>query len=402
MFSQIVSVDMPLWHRRLWPLTISRPIAELRIGIMRIREKWSFHFPETPVFLMTVDYLADFFPCQPAQGSVLYIGGGVLPNASLLQEIQRLAIGESLWAEDYLLAFHAPHSYASTHEVWEAASLQASQYAYSFIIGELPDIFALNRTAIETDISAIRQQRRSTSVTDKHTAVYAADNIFIEQGASIKATVLNAETGPIYIGKNAVVGEGSIIRGAFALCESAQLNMGTIIRGDTTISEYCKVGGEISNSVFLGYSNKVHEGFLGNSVIGQYCNLGAGTTVSNMKNTMGNIKLWNYVNNQAEATDRRFVGLFLGDYSFTGIGTTFNTATVGGPVMNLFDAGLPPRFIPPFTWGTPTQQRIYLFDEFIKTARRIKLSKGQAWTVADTALWKAIFLQTADYHIKSV
>lgn len=402
MFSQIVFIDLPVAHRHLWPLTVSRPIAELRTGIWRIREKWAFHFPGIPVSWLTVNHLADFFPLKPVKGSVMYIGGGVLPTAELLQDIQQLAIGESLWAGDYLLAFHAPHLCISANEVLEAASFHVLPYEHSLIVRELTDIFRLNRTAIEADVAAIRQRRRSAAITDRHTAVYGADNIFIEEGAIIKAAILNAETGIIYIGKNAVVGEGSLIRGAFALCEGAQLNMGAIIRGDTTVGNYCKAGGEISNSVFLGYSNKAHDGFLGNSVIGEYCNLGAGTTASNMKNTMGNLRLWNYVSNQFDITERRFGGLFLGDYSFTGIGTTFNTATIGGPVMNLFDTGLPPKFIPPFTWGTPSQLQAYEFDEFIKTAARIKETKGQSWTVADEALWKNIFQQTFSYQIKSV
>lgn len=402
MFSQIVFIDTPATHRRLWPLTVSRPIAELRTGIWRIREKWAFHFPEIPISWLTVNYLADFFPLKPAKGSVMYIGGGVVPTTELVQYIQQLAIDESLWVGDYLLAFHAPHLYTDIDKILEIASLRTSSYKHTMIIRELPDIFALNKIAIDADVNAIRQQRRSAAITDKHTAVYASDNIFIEEGAIIKAAVLNAETGIIYIGKNAVVGEGSLIRGAFALCEGAQLNMSTMIRGDTTVGNYCKVGGEISNSVFMGYSNKAHEGFLGNSVIGEYCNLGAGTTASNMKNTMGNLRLWNYMSNQFDITERRFGGLFLGDYSFTGIGTTFNTATIGGPVMNLFDAGLPPKFIPPFTWGTPSQLQAYEFDKFIKTAASMKETKGQLWTAADKALWEIIFQQTIHYQIKSV
>jgi UDP-N-acetylglucosamine diphosphorylase/glucosamine-1-phosphate N-acetyltransferase len=402
MFSQIVFIDLPVAHRRLWPLTVSRPIAELRTGIWRIREKWAFHFPDIPISWLTVNYLTDFFPLKPTQGSVMYIGGGVLPNPQLLQDIQQLTLGESLWAADYPVAFHAPHLYTAVDKVLEAASLRALPYDYTLIIRGLTDIFTLNRMAIEADVAAIRQQRRSVMLTDKHTVVYAADNIFIEAGAIIKAAVLNAETGIIYIGKNAVVGEGSLIRGAFALCEGAQLNMGAVIRGDTTVGNYCKAGGEISNSVFLGYSNKAHEGFLGNSVIGEYCNLGAGTTASNMKNTMGNINIWNYAVNQFEIAERQFGGLFLGDYSFTGIGTTFNTATIGGPVMNLFDTGLPPKFIPPFTWGTPAQLQAYQLDTFIQTAARMKASKGQSWTSTDEALWRSIFQQTIDYQIKSV
>lgn len=402
MFSQIVFIDTVEAHRRLWPLTVSRPIAELRTGIWRIREKWAFHFPTVPMSWLTVGYLADFFPLNPAKGSIMYIGGGVLPNAELLQDLRQLPLGESLWADNYPIAFHAPRLYNRAEEVQEAASSRANPYNYPLIIRELTDIFSLNRTAIEADIAAIRQQRCSAVITDKHTAIYAVDNIFIEEGAVIKSAVLNAETGVIYIGKNAVVGEGSLIRGAFALCEGAQLNMGAIIRGDTTVGNHCKAGGEISNSVLTGYSNKAHEGFLGNSVIGEYCNLGAGTTASNMKNTMGNINLWNYASSQFAPSERRFGGLFLGDYSFTGIGTAFNTATVGGPAMNLFDAGLPPKFIPPFSWGTPAQLQTYRFDEFIKTAARMKASKGQAWTTADVSLWESIFRQTADYQIKSV
>ncbi|MCS7018136.1 MAG: putative sugar nucleotidyl transferase [Cytophagales bacterium] len=404
MFSQIIFVDLPAQHRQLLPLTATRPIAELRVGIMRIREKWLTRFPEAVLggYISALPFQPVANDSKRSQQENLYIGGGVLPNERLLTAICQLPAEHSLWAADYLLAYRT----GKVYEHWQPLVDQAAQHAIPFthtaIVRHLTDIFRLNRQEIEADWQLISSLRPSQKITDKHTAVYGAENIFIEPGATIKAAVLNAETGVIYIGKNAIVGEGSLIRGAFALGEGAQLNMGTIIRGDTTVGEYCKVGGEISNSVFLGYSNKAHEGFIGNSVIGEYCNLGAGTTISNMKNTAGNITLWNYARNEFETLERQFCGLFLGDFCMTGIHTTFNTATVAGPGLNLFNTGLPAKFIPPFAWGTPQTLSLYRLEDLQKTIDRLRAFKNKPpLSRQEKDLLRAVFVSLHEYIISA-
>lgn len=380
MFSQIVFVDPPFRHRQLLPLTATRPIADLRVGIMRIGEKWRYRLPHATFCGSLTPLSARFLSDRSASAEeYFYIGGGVLPDNDLLAAARELPPQGSLWAGEDLLVFRSSKFYVPSQieALLNDAHQNAVQWSHAGVIRHLTDIFTMNRREIEADLQLIRQRRKSLPVTDRHTAAYGAENIFLEEGAIVKAAVLNGETGVIYIGKNAVVGEGSLIRGAFALCEGAQLNMGTIIRGDTTVGEYCKVGGEISNSVFLGYSNKAHEGFIGNSVIGEYCNLGAGTTVSNMKNTAGKVKLWNYALNDFEVLERQFCGLFLGDFCTTGIGTTFNTATVAGPGLNLFGAGFPPKRIPPFSWGTPQELNLYRMEELEKTVNRLRALKNK-------------------------
>ncbi|WP_448520560.1 putative sugar nucleotidyl transferase [Rhodoflexus sp.] len=390
MFSQIRFIDLPARHRQLLPLTATRPIADLRVGIMRIRDKWQRRLPTAN------------FDNSPHRGTCLYINGAALPTDGLVAAIDHLPPEHSLWSGDELLVYRASVVYEQVKELIAAAAQNRIQIVHTAIIGHLTDIFVMNRQEIEADLQIIRGLRQSYPLTDRHTAVYGAENIFIEEGAVIKAAVLNAENGPIYIGKNAVVGEGSLIRGAFALCEGAQLNMGTIIRGDTTVGDYCKVGGEISNSVFLGYSNKAHEGFMGNSVVGEYCNLGAGTTVSNMKNTAGPVKLWNYALDDFEILDRQFCGVFLGDFCMTGIHTTFNTGTVAGPGLNLFGVGIPPKFIPPFAWGTPRMLTAYQPEKLKQTINRMRAFKQQPpMNEQEEKALQALFPAMSDYLISA-
>ncbi|MCS6968349.1 MAG: putative sugar nucleotidyl transferase [Cytophagales bacterium] len=373
MFSQLVFVDLPSWHKNLLPLTANRPLARLRVGIMRIDQKWCSLLPEVKFkSYLTVFPLCKVIEFQPTEGEYLYLNGGVLPTGQLLEAIRQLPPEHSLWSGEDWLAYRSRRVYngQQMHFFTEQAAHKAIQWKHEGLIKHLTDLLAFNRWQIEADFAIIQQQRRSQIVSDRHTAIYGEENVFVEEGAIIRAAVINAEAGPVYIGKNAGVGEGSLIRGAFALCQEAQLNMGTIIRGDTTVGNGCKVGGEISNSIFLGYSNKVHEGFIGNSVIGEFCNLGAGTTISNMKNTMGSVRLWNYAQNNFETLDRQFCGLFMGDYSFTGIHTTFNTATVAGPGLSIFGGGIPPKFIPPFAWGTPQHLTRYQVDSLKKTLQK--------------------------------
>ena len=260
-------------------------------------------------------------------------------------------------------------------------------------------IFQFNGSEIRKDFTLLTKGRTSQPVNDPHTIVYGADQIFIEEGAKIKAAVLNAEGGPIYIGKNTEIQEGSLIRGPFALCEGSTINMGAKLRGDTTVGPFSKVGGEISNSVIFGYSNKGHEGFLGNSVIGEWCNLGADTNTSNLKNNYASVKLWDYTRGGFANTGLQFCGLMMGDHSKCGINTMFNTGTVVGVGANIFGDGFPRNFIPSFSWGGAAGFSTFTMVKFEETAKAVFGRRGLEWTPAEKEILDKVFELTKSYRI---
>ncbi|MDW8297221.1 MAG: GlmU family protein [Raineya sp.] len=329
--------DEPHDHANLLPLTFVRPISEIRIGILTIREKWE-RYLQASCSYQTESYLATKYPVQWATENI-FINASVLPNGQLVEKIKNLAHGKALYAENILIAYR--------NEIKEKIFWQEPIHKISYPF----DIFSLNGAEIQADFQIVTAGRKSQPIEDKHTIAYKPENIFIEEGADLKACVLNAEKGVIYIGKNAQVQELSVIQGNFALCEGAVINIGGKMRGDTTIGNYCKVGGEISNSVIFGYSNKAHDGFLGNSVIAEWCNLGADTNTSNLKNNYSHVKIWNYRSNSFIDTQKQFCGLIMGDYCKAGINTMFNTGTVVGISCNIFGGDFPPKFIPSFSWG---------------------------------------------------
>jgi UDP-N-acetylglucosamine diphosphorylase/glucosamine-1-phosphate N-acetyltransferase len=257
-------------------------------------------------------------------------------------------------------------------------------------------IFQYNASQIKSDFAFITRGRESAGVLDRHTKTYGTENIFVEEGADIKAAILNAESGPIYIGKNAVVQEGSIIRGSFALCEGATVNMGAKMRGDSTVGPYCKVGGEVSNSVLFGYSNKGHDGFLGNSVLGEWCNLGADTNASNLKNNYDQVKLWSYAKKGFISTGQQFCGLMMGDHSKCGINTMFNTGTVIGVSANIFGDGYPRNFIPSFSWGGAAGFITHQLSKVYETAERVMSRRQVELTETDKEILKYIFDTTEE------
>jgi UDP-N-acetylglucosamine diphosphorylase/glucosamine-1-phosphate N-acetyltransferase len=259
------------------------------------------------------------------------------------------------------------------------------------------DIFLLNGQEIRNDYARITANRTSYPIGDKHTIVYGSD-IFIEEGVKIRAAILNAEDGPIYIGKDASIGEGSLIKGPFALCEHGQLSMGATLRGDTTVGPYSKVGGEVSNSVIQGYSSKGHDGFLGNSVIGEWCNLGAGTNNSNLKNNYLEVKMWDYSSESFSPSGRQFCGLIMGDHSKCGISSTFNTGTTVGVSANLFGSGLPRTFIPDFSWGGATGFDTYKLDKMFQTTELVMQRRNQRLTEADQRILEHVFNITRKFR----
>jgi UDP-N-acetylglucosamine diphosphorylase/glucosamine-1-phosphate N-acetyltransferase len=261
------------------------------------------------------------------------------------------------------------------------------------------NIFQLNAAELKKDFALLTKGRKSQPIGDPHTIVYASENIFIEEGAKIKAAVLNAESGPIYIGKNTEIQEGALIRGPFALCEGSTVNMGAKLRGDTTVGPYSKVGGEISNAVFFGYSNKGHDGFLGNSVIGEWCNLGADTNTSNLKNNYAQVKLWDYTKGGFSNTGLQFCGLMMGDHSKCGINTMFNTGTVIGVGSNIFGDGFPRNFIPSFSWGGAAGFSTFTMAKFLETVKAVYGRRGKEWTQEDQEIIERVFDLTKSFRI---
>jgi len=354
-----------------YPLSFTRPIAYFRIGILTIKEKWELHYKSVSV--MTEEYLSDKFPIKIAKDN-LWINAKTIPSKALITELNNLRKGESLSKNGELISFR--------NNTFNTTKLNTIDSNVAFdTIENVWDIFSDNEREIESDFAFLTKRRKSKTLNKTNTLV--GDKIFIEKGAKVSCSILNAENGPIYIGKNAEVMEGSIIRGPFAMCENSVLKMGAKIYGATTLGPYCKVGGEVNNSVFFGYSSKAHDGFLGNSVIGEWCNLGADTNNSNLKNNYAEVKLWNYEKERFKNTGLQFCGLIMGDHSKCGINTMFNTGTVVGVSTNIFGSGFPRNFIPSFSWGGASGFSVYKLPKVYDVAskvfsrRKLEFDKGE-------------------------
>jgi UDP-N-acetylglucosamine diphosphorylase/glucosamine-1-phosphate N-acetyltransferase len=331
----------------LLPFTFTRPFAEIRIGITTIREKWVRAF-ETECSFFTQDYLSELFPCEITNDN-LFIAGNLLPDTLLVNGIKNLSIGEVLKDQKQnVLALRA----GSFEEFSTLESFESVIYTNDFkCIRSKQDIFSSNSEVLCSDFLMLTKRRKSEILSSSNKLIGNPKNLFIEKGASIEGTIINCETGQVYIGRNSQIMEGSCIRGPFALLEDSVVKMGAKIYGATTIGPHCKVGGEINNVVMFGYSNKAHDGFLGNAVIGEWCNIGAGTDASNLKNNYGEVAQWNYATKSYENTGVQFCGLMMGDHSKCSIGTMFNTGTVVGVGCNLFGSDFHRTYIPSFSMG---------------------------------------------------
>ena len=373
----ILFFDEPGLRKALLPLTFTRPAAELRIGIYTIREKWQQYFSNAHCYFQTEDYLQGKFPST--HSADLYINGCVCPNEQLVAAIQKLTDGEGLTYQGLVLASKG------------VLKKHIDYFQDVLIIRKPGDLFTHNGAEIRNDFKRITKDRTSCEIADKHTIVYNPSNVFIENGVSIKAAIINAEDGPVYIGKDVDIQEGAIIKGPFAACQGAVVAMGAKMRGDNTLGPYCKVGGEVSNTIFIGYSNKVHDGFIGNSVIGEWCNLAAGTNVSNLKNNYSSIKVHSYTNDALEDTGQLFHGLIMGDYSRCGINSMFNTGSVVGVSCNLYDAAFPPKFIPSFAWGSASGFTEFRLAEAFDVARKGMARRKVELSAEDITILTHIF-----------
>lgn len=343
----------------LLPLTFTRPVAEIRVGILTIREKWEKHLGTTTTTI-TEEYLSEKFPMVEMEQNVM-INASFLPNAELVEMVKNLEENQAIFYGEEVIAFFTTEGQEVDFESYEPIEYEAEVTR----IENTWDIFAKNGEILEADFELITDGRKSQPIPQSNNVI-APENIFIEEGARLEFCTLNASTGPIYIGKNAEIMEGSIIRGGLALCEGATVKMGAKIYGPTTVGPYSKVGGEVTNSVLFAYSNKGHDGYLGNSVLGEWCNIGADTNTSNLKNNYEEVRLWNYETEGFARTGRTFCGLIMGDHSKCGINTMFNTGTVIGVSSNIFGSGFPRNFIPSFSWGGAAGFTVY------KTQRPLK------------------------------
>lgn len=391
----IILFDDPTIRGSLLPFTFTRPVADIRIGILKISEKWQVTTGKSISYL-TQDYLSTKFPCN--SGNAMMVNGALCPNETLVQEILKLERGQALYQDNILLACITENGEAfQPEQVKDFQKIQTA--AESNIIQKSWNIFQFNASELRSDFQLITKGRGSLPISDPHTIIYGKENIFIEEGAIVKAAVLNAENGPIYIGKNAEVQEGALIRGPFALCEGSVVNMGAKLRGDTTVGPHSKVGGEISNSVIFGYSNKGHEGFMGNSVIGEWCNLGADTNTSNLKNNYASVKIWDYTKGGFTNTGLQFCGLMMGDHAKCGINTMFNTGTVVGVGANVFGDGYPRNFIPSFSWGGAAGFSTFQVRKFEETATAVMKRRKLEYGDEEKEIIKKVFELTRHYRI---
>jgi UDP-N-acetylglucosamine diphosphorylase/glucosamine-1-phosphate N-acetyltransferase len=346
----------------LLPLTFTKPVADLRIGILTIREKWETYLGFTTTTL-TEDYLEEKFPMVEMEQNVM-INASFLPTLSLAEMIMELKENQAIFKEDEVIAFYTTDSQETIDfEYYEQIEFDSEVTQ----IKNTWDLFSLNDMALKADFELITEGRKSQPIPEG-VRFLNKENIFIEEGAKILFSVLNADSGPIYIGKDALVMEGSLIRGPFALGENSVVKMGAKIYGATTIGPYCTVGGEVNNAILSGYSNKGHDGFLGNSVLGEWCNIGADTNNSNLKNNYSEVRLWNYETENFAKTGLQFCGLIMGDHSKCGINTMFNTGTVIGVSANIYGSNFPRNFIPSFSWGGAAGFSTYQLDKVNETS----------------------------------
>ena len=376
----------------LLPFTYTRPVCEIRVGIDTVREKWERALNGRASYI-TQDYLCEKYPIHIGADNFI-INGAVLPNDVLCDLIDKLNNNEALLKDGDLVAARVDsqqfYHLMTDNDINELIGFDLEDKNFHEI-RHVWDIFQLNNTVLREDFIQLTEGRSSQPISDTNTIIGDPTQIFLEQGAVVEGSILNTKTGPIYIGKDAEIMEGCIVRGPLALCEHSTLKMGAKIYGATTIGPHSKFGGEVSNCVVFGYSNKAHDGFVGNSVIGEWCNMGADSNTSNLKNTYDDIKLWDYTAKSFRKTGLQFLGLMLGDHSKCGINTMFNTGTVVGVCANVFGAGYPRNFIPSFAWGGTGGFITYDFKKACDTIERVMQRRQQPLTKNDRAILEYIF-----------
>ncbi|QCX00362.1 glucose-1-phosphate thymidylyltransferase [Aggregatimonas sangjinii] len=379
-------------RNNLLPFTFTRPVADIRVGILTIREKWENYLGNTTTTI-TEEYLSEKYPMVELEENVL-INSSYLPNSDLVELIQGLKENQAIFQEEEVIAFYT----SDTQEEVDFSGYEAIEFEGDVLrVVNTWDIFSKNQEALEADFELLTEGRTSAAIS-KTNRLINSERIFLEEGAQVEYSILNATDGPIYIGKNAQVWEGSLIRGAFALCENAVVKMGAKIYGATTIGPHGKVCGEISNSVIFGYSSKGHEGYLGNAVLGEWCNIGADSNNSNLKNNYAKVRIWNYATEKFEQTGLQFCGLMMGDHSKTAINTMFNTGTVIGVNCNIYVPGFPRNFVPSFSWGGASGFSSYQPQKAFEVAKVMMARRGVEFDEVDARILEHVFELTKKWR----
>ncbi|WP_109832408.1 putative sugar nucleotidyl transferase [Reichenbachiella versicolor] len=383
----IALIDLPDLRPKLYPFALTRPIGNFLVGIMTIQEKWNHYLDET-VDLVTDSELLNTIFRKNEFTYDLVINSTLLPDSKLVSSILDLSDNQSLYKDGMLLAAKI-NSNSVRIDTSEADKLEFNgEISY---LNRSWDIFLKTSEEIQKDFNALTKNQKSQKINDPHTIIYGEKNLFIAEGANIKASIINAEKGPVYIDENAVIEEGCIIKGPFYLGKKSKVNAGAVIREACSFGPSCKVGGEVSNTVIFSNSNKGHDGYLGNAVLGEFCNLGAGTNSSNLKNNYDHVKMYDYIDEQFIDSGLQFCGLLMGDHSKSAIGTTFNTGTTVETHCNVFGAGFPRTFIPSFSWGGADHMVTYTFDRAMKTAEKAMARRNVELTDSNKKLFQSIF-----------
>ena len=376
----------------LLPFTYTKPVADLRIGILTIREKWEKYLGITTTTI-TEEYLEEKYPMVELEENIL-INASFCPNKNLVEKIKSLSKNQAIFKGEDVIAFYS----SDTQEEVNFATYTPIEFDEELLhIKNTWDIFSHNDKAIVEDFILLTKGRTSQPIPEGVNYINK-EQIFIEKGAKLTFAFLNATDGPIYIGKNAEIMEGCVVRGALAMCEHSVLKLGAKIYGATTLGPYCKVGGEVNNSVLMGYSNKGHDGFLGNSVLGEWCNIGADTNNSNLKNNYAEVKLWNYKLNRFTKTGLQFCGLMMGDHSKCGINTMFNTGTVVGVSANIFGSGFPRNFVPSFSWGGAAGFTEYKTNKVFEVANEVLKRRNLVFDEVEQRILENVFKATQKYR----
>ena len=376
----------------LLPLTYTRPVADIRIGILTIREKWEKLLGFTTTTL-TEEYLEEKYPMVEMEQNIM-LNASFLPTEELVELIQNLKQNQAVFQNEEVIAFYTTEE----QEEVDFESYEQIEFEPELIqIKNTWDIFSFNDKAIKADFELITEGRKSQPIPEG-VQYLNKEQIFIEVGAEILFSVLNASEGPIYIGKDTLVMEGSLIRGPFAMCQHAVVKMGSKVYGATTLGPKCKIGGEVNNSVLFASSSKGHEGYLGNSVLGEWCNLGADTNNSNLKNNYAQVRLWDYGTGRFAKTGLQFCGLIMGDHSKSAINTMFNTGTVVGVSSNIYGSNFPRNFIPSFSWGGAAGFTTYQLNKASETANLVMKRKNEEFNEVEQRILQSVFDMTEKYR----
>lgn len=354
-------------HLKFAPLTLTRPIGNLRMGMFTNDERWKMYVPNARLSFVTESYLAKRFPAVLEEDNY-FVNAAFIPNTALVEKMEKLAKGEAIFQGDEWVVFRG--------DVLSLDTAKQHQIDGLVELKERWHLYQKNGEVLAADFANYTAGKTSAPLSLTNTLIGEQDQIFLEEGASVEASILNVKSGPIYVGKDAEIMEGSVVRGTLAMADHSALKLSTKVYGPTSLGPHCKIGGEVNNVVFQAYSNKGHDGFLGNSLVGEWCNLGADTNSSNLKNNYGLVKAYSYETQSIDATDVQFMGVCIGDHSKCGINTMFNTATVIGVSANIYGGDFPPKYIPSFAWGGSNGFQTFKLDKAYEVAENMMGRRG--------------------------